>query len=51
MKEMSIEEIKGAINFGKDAVAEYKSRNEEIPGFVYDRIIELQEALIKKLQG
>lgn len=49
MKKMTAEEIKSAIEFGKDAVAEYKKRNEEIPGFIYDRIIELQDALIEML--
>ena len=49
MKEMTVEEIKSAIKFGKDAVAEFKKRNEEVPNFIYDRIIELQEALIEKL--
>lgn len=47
---MTIAELRSAINFGKDAVAEYKARNEEVPSFIYDRIIELQEELIEKAQ-
>lgn len=46
---MTVEELRSAINFGKDAVAEYKARNEEVPNFIYDKIIKLQDELIKKL--
>ena len=43
---MSIDEIKSAINFGKETIAEFKSRGLEAPEFIYERIIELQDMLI-----
>ena len=46
---MSKEEILIALEFGKNIVAEYKSRNEKVPAFVYERIIELQDQLIELL--
>lgn len=46
---MTIDEIKGAIKFGKEVVVMYKVRNEEVPDFVHDRIIELQEMLFRML--
>lgn len=46
MEKMTIVEIRSAIAFGKEVIEQYKSRNEEIPSFVYERIIELQEQLI-----
>lgn len=46
---MSKEEILIALEFGKNIVAEYKSRNEKVPAFVYERIIELQGQLINLL--
>lgn len=46
---MSKEEILTALEFGKDIVAEYKERNEKVPAFVYERIIELQDQLIELL--
>lgn len=41
-----IMEIEGAIKFGKEAIEEYKNRNEAVPNFVYERIIELYEEFI-----
>ena len=46
---MTVEELRSAINFGKEAAEDYKLRNEEVPNFIYDKIIELQDELIKKL--
>lgn len=46
---MTVEELRDAINFGKEAVEDYKLRNEEVPNSIYDKIIELQDELIKKL--
>lgn len=46
---MTVEELRNAINFGKEAVKDYKLRNEEVPNFIYNKIIELQDELIKKL--
>lgn len=46
---MSKEEILIALEVGKNIVAEYKSRNEKVPAFVYERIIELQDQLIDLL--
>lgn len=48
---MTVEELRSAINFGKEAVEDYKSRNEEVPNSIYNKIIELQNELIKKLEA
>ena len=46
---MSKEEILTALEFGKNIVAEYNARNEKVPAFVYERIIDLQDQLIELL--
>ena len=46
---MTIEELKAAYKFGKDAIKEYKKRNEKVPEFIYDRMLELSEELIDLL--
>lgn len=48
---MSDEEViktKAAIEFGMSLVDEYDDRGVEVPYFLYERIIELQNGLIKK---
>ena len=44
---MTKAEIISAIGFGKDMVETYKENGEAVPAFVYDRIIELYDMLIK----
>lgn len=44
---MTKQEIKGAIEYGKSTIEMYKKNGERIPDFVYDRIIELYEELMK----
>lgn len=48
---MNKEQLLAAIQFGTDTVAEYKERGEEVPGFVYDKIIKLQAELIQLLSA
>lgn len=45
---MTIVELKSAIGFGKDMIEEYKERCEDVPSFIYERIIDLQEELFNK---
>ena len=46
---MTIEELKAAYEFGKDAIKEYKERNEKVPEFIYDRMLELSDQLVDSL--
>lgn len=48
---MTVEEIKAAINFGKEIINEYKKLGREVPSFVYERQIELCEELTNKLEN
>lgn len=46
---MTAVEIRAAINFGMDAIREYKERGEEAPAWVYERVIELYEKLVEAI--
>ena len=48
---MNITELKSAIKFGMEAINMYKEHNEEIPNWVYERIMELQNELIERLEN
>lgn len=41
-------EIRAAIKFGREAIEEYKKNGEQVPAFLYDRIIELYEKLTEE---
>lgn len=47
---MTKEEIKKAIQCGKEIVADYKADCEEVPTWVYEKLIELYEELVKEEQ-
>ena len=44
---MTRQEIKGAIEYGKAVIDNYKKDGETVPSFVYERIFELYEELVK----
>ena len=46
-----IEELEGAIIFGDKLLEEYEENNEEVPKFVYDRMILLHNELIELLKA
>lgn len=46
-KVMTIEEIKNAINYGKATIKQYKAKGEEVPEWVYERMMELYDELMK----
>ena len=45
---MTKEEIKAAIDYGKATIKQYKAKGEEVPVWVYERMMELYEELMKK---
>lgn len=46
-----IEELEAAIRFGDGVIAEYKKNNEEVPKFVYEKMIFLHNELIELLKA
>lgn len=46
---MTPAEIRAAINFGKETIEYYHEQEKVVPRFVYERIIELYEELVKAL--
>lgn len=46
-----IEELEGAIMFADEVLEEYEENNEEVPKFVYDKIILLHTELIELLKA
>lgn len=44
---MTKEEVKAAIDYGKATIKQYKADGEEVPTWVYERMIELYEELMK----
>ena len=46
---MTVPEIRAAINFGKDAIKEYRDRGQIPPAWIFDRIFELYEMLAEAL--
>lgn len=45
-----IEELEAMIKFGEELLEEYKQNNEEVPKFVYDKMILLHSELIELLK-
>lgn len=45
-----IEELEAMIRFADEVLEEYKQNNEEVPKFVYDRVILLYDELIGVLK-
>ena len=48
-KKMTTAELRVAINFGKNTIAEFESHKEPVPPFLYKRLIELYEQLAENL--
>lgn len=46
-----IEELEAMIKFADEVLEEYKQNNEEVPKFVYDKIILLHNELIELLKA
>ena len=44
---MSTQEIRSAIEFGKQTIESYKAGRETVPAWVYERMIELYEQLVE----
>ena len=47
--ELAARDIVSGIRFGKELIVECKEKDEPVPVFVYERIIQLQEELIEYL--
>ena len=47
----TIGEIRAAIDFGKKVIEDYKTRGEEVPGWVYERMMQLYEELAENLSS
>lgn len=48
-KKMTTEEIKAAIDYGKATIKQYKAEGEEVPEWVYERMMRLYDELVKNL--
>ena len=46
-----IEELEGAIEFAYEVLEEYKQNGEEVPKFVYEKMILLHDELIGELKA
>lgn len=46
---MTVAEIRAAINFGIEYIEQCKNNNQDPTPWVYDRLIELYEELVEKL--
>lgn len=46
-----IEELEGAIKFADEVIEEYKKNGEEVPKFVYEKMILLHDELIGELKA
>ena len=48
---MTKEELKAAYEYGKEAIKDYKATDQEVPVWVYERVIELADMLMAKQEN
>lgn len=46
---MKANELRAAINFGKEIIEEYKASGEQIPRWVTERMLDLYEELVEAI--